>query len=79
MGYPKMLYRARSPFNDQKALEAGLVSGDLQTRIVQSADEQASMEGDGWIEDFASLIGKRRGRPPKAETQDVPSAEGEAT
>lgn len=56
MDYPKMLYMASAPFADQKALEAGLVSGALKTLIVNSVDEEAA--ADGWTADVASLIGQ---------------------
>lgn len=73
MDYPKMLYRASTVFSDQKAIEDGLMSRAIETKIVNSVEEEAT--ATDWTEDIASFIGKRRGRPPKAETQE---AEGEA-
>lgn len=51
-----MLYRAGAPLADQKALEAALVSGVVQTLVVNTAAEQSKAKG--WTDDLASLIAK---------------------
>lgn len=68
MSYPKMLYWSEEKFSDQKALEAGLLSGALKTRIVLSADDESAAVLDGWTDDLVALIKRKSGRPPKSET-----------
>jgi hypothetical protein len=54
MEYPKMLYKASGTFADQEAIKAGLMTGQIQYLIVNSADEQKAAKG--WTEDLASLV-----------------------
>jgi len=56
MEFPKMLYRADRPFEDQEALKRAIHSAALKTMIVESADEQKAATKKGWTEDLASLV-----------------------
>ncbi|NYS10333.1 hypothetical protein PBR31_00024 [Xanthomonas phage PBR31] len=75
MEFPKMLYRSVGSFSDQKAIEDGLVSRAIETKIVQSPEEEAA--ASDWTEDIASFIGKRRAA--KADTADAQPKEGGAS
>lgn len=65
MEFPKMLYRADQPFEDQEALKLAVHSGVLKTMIVEAADEQKAAVKKGWTEDLASLVKAE----PKAESE----------
>lgn len=56
MEFPKMLYRAEQPFEDQEALKAALQTGVVKTFIVESAEEQKAAVKKGWTEDLGSLV-----------------------
>jgi hypothetical protein len=65
MEFPKMLYRAEQPFEDQEALKRALHGGVLKTLIVESAEEQKAAAKKGWTDDLASLVKA----DPKAESE----------
>lgn len=56
MEFPKMLYRADQPFEDQEALKRAVHSGVLKTMVVKSIEEQKVAAKKGWTEDLASLV-----------------------
>ena len=63
MKFPKMLYRSGDRFPELEAFKRALASGAIETCIVESVDEQAEAEAEGWTEDLAALTVKKRGRP----------------
>lgn len=65
MEFPKMLYRAAQPFEDQEALKHAVHSGVLKTMIVESAEDQKAAVKKGWTDDLASLVKAE----PKAEDE----------
>jgi hypothetical protein len=65
MEFPKMLYRAEQPFEDQEALKRALHGGVLKTLIVESAEEQKAAVKKGWTDDLPSLVKA----DPKAESE----------
>lgn len=65
MEFPKMLYRSAKKHADQEALKKALATGEVQTLVVKSVEEQEAAEE--WTEDLASLIRKPAGRPAQAD------------
>jgi hypothetical protein len=56
-GYPKMIYKSSLPtkFGDYKQVEVALEGKTIQTRVAKSADEETTLEAEGWttwLEDF---------------------------
>jgi len=76
MEFPKMLYRAEKPFDDQEALKRAVHDGTLNTMVVESDAEQKAATKKGWTEDLASLV--KGHEKPAEEAPDRAANEGGA-
>lgn len=56
MEFPKMLYCVVGKFANEEALKQGLISGTIETKIVNSADEESVAIAGGFSENLTDFI-----------------------